>query len=153
MFDPVTVAAELAAGRLIAGLERRLEEAESLRRHEMRRQLADDAWQALVSAHPEVLRREQGRFDPDALWEWTQEPEVQVSLMSADSEAVCDAAPSIATAWRYATYDEHSPLTGEIERHAARIVHGLFVLDALAGDDLLSVLNARSARSNRESSQ
>ena len=51
--------------------------------------------------------------------------------MSADSEAVCDAAPSIATAWRSREFtDEHSPLTGEIERHAARIVHGLFVLDA-----------------------
>ena len=130
MFDPVTVAAELAAGRLIAGLESRLRR--SLRRREMRRQLADDAWQALVSAHPEVLRREQGRFDPDALWEWTQEPEVLASLMSADSEAVCDAAPSIATAWRPLSYDEHSPLTGEIERHAARIVHALFVLDALS---------------------
>ncbi len=52
--------------------------------------------------------------------------------------------PSIATAWRSRSYDEHSPLTGEIARHAARIVHGLFVLDALAGDDLLSVLNART---------
>jgi hypothetical protein len=142
MFDPVTVAAELAAGRLVAGLESRLRR--SLRRRDMRRQLADDAWQALVSAHPEVLRREQGSFDPDALWEWTQEPEVQASLMSADSEAVCDAAPSIAKAWRSRSYDEQSPLTGEIERHAARVVHGLFVLDALAGDDLLSVLNART---------
>lgn len=110
---------------------------EVLKHRECRRQLANNVWAEVAKRSNGRLRSGQGYLDPNALWEWVNQPEVHAALLAGDPAEVRRHGDSIRVTWRTSTYDQTNQLSDDDGQLAAELVFYLLVVDVLAGDELL----------------